>query len=283
MRSAILIRLLICNCGNGNFVAFIIISFDDNENCLATRQEKQMKVTQSIIKAIETEGITHVFMVPGGLVDAFSIELSQSTTIKTVISAHEGGAIAMADGYARASGKFGVAMCISGPGIMNMTTGIYTAYMDKSPVLIISGEVPTVWEGRGGFQDTSPHGAVNDGEVMKNITAVSCRLENMTNFGFYIHSVFQKMLGSNSRGPAHLAIPANVQHAETDYLHTPISAKLCRARVLDNSACHGVPELIANHVKLAIVCGYGAHDVETSAALLEFAEKYFELSLKSNP
>lgn len=233
-----------------------------------------MKVTQSIINAIETEGITHVFMVPGGIVDAFTNELSKSATIKTIISAHEGGAIAMADGYSRASGKFGVAMCIAGPGIMNMTTGILTAYMDHSPVLIVSGEVPTIWEGRGGFQDTSPHGMVHDGEILKSITCITCSFESVTNFGFYLQSVFKKMLGANSHGPAHLAVPADIQNAETTYEHIPVSARLCKARVLDTSACRVIPDIISNSSKIAIICGVGAYDMQTSQALIEFAEKY---------
>ena len=76
--------------------------------------EKIMQVSRAIVDAIEKEGITHVFMVPGGIVDGFTDELSKTPGIKTVVTAHEGGAIAMADGYSLASGKFGGASLLLG-------------------------------------------------------------------------------------------------------------------------------------------------------------------------
>jgi acetolactate synthase-1/2/3 large subunit len=233
-----------------------------------------MKVAQALVNAIKKEGITHVFMVPGGIVDTITEELSRTPEITTFITAHEGGAIAMADGYARAGGKFGVAMCISGPGIMNMMTGIYTAYMDRSPILIISGEVPTAWEGRGSFQDTSPNGAVHDGDILRTITSTTRSLRDTTNLEFHLRAVFKKMLSYASMGPAHLALPVNVQNAETSYEHESSGAEQRKARLLDPDACGGIAELIANSARIAIICGASASDSDMNLALPRFAEKY---------
>lgn len=233
-----------------------------------------MKVAQALVNAIIEEGITHVFMVPGGIVDTITEELSRTPQITTIITAHEGGAVAMADGYARAGGRFGVAMCISGPGILNMMTGIYTAYMDHSPILIISGEVPTVWEGRGSFQDTSPNGAVHDGDILRPITCITRSLRDTTNLDFHLRAVFKKMLSHACMGPAHLALPVNVQNAETTYRHEPLGAEHHKARLLDPEACTGIAELIASHARVAIICGASASDSDMNLALPRFAEKY---------
>ena len=233
-----------------------------------------MKVAQALVNAILEEGITHVFMVPGGIVDTMTEALSRTPQIKTIITAHEGGAIAMADGYARAGGRFGVAMCISGPGIMNMITGIYTAYMDHSPILIISGEVPTVWEGRGSFQDTSPNGAVHDGDVLRPITCITRSLRDTTNLEFHLRAVFKKMLCHTTRGPAHLALPVNLQNAETNYRHEPFGIGHHKARLLDPESCTGIAELIARNPRVAIICGASASDSDMNVALPQFAEKY---------
>ena len=157
-----------------------------------------MIVTQSVIKAIASEGATHVFLVPGGIVDPLCDALAHSEDLLPVVAAHEGGALYMADGYARASGRFGAAICIGGPGVTNTVTGMYTAYMDQSPVLLLSGEVRTEWEGRGFIQDTSPNGPVHDGAVMRNITALTRSLSSTTNLGFHLRAAFKRLLARSS-------------------------------------------------------------------------------------
>ena len=111
-----------------------------------------MKTTSYVLEAFRAEGLAHVFFVPGGLLDPFLPALSATAGLTPIVAAHEGGAACMADGYARASGRFGACFAIGGPGITNMVTAIAAACTDQSPVMVISGQVPTDWEGRGGFQ-----------------------------------------------------------------------------------------------------------------------------------
>ena len=73
--------------------------------------------TDFILNALVCEGADHLFMVPGGLIDPFLPAIARQPALKPIVAAHEGGAAYMADGYARASGKFGVALCIGGPGL----------------------------------------------------------------------------------------------------------------------------------------------------------------------
>lgn len=110
------------------------------------------KGTDFLLNALVREGLTHLFLVPGGLVDPFLPALARCPELNPIVAAHEGGAVYMADGYARASGRFGAALGIGGPGLFNMATAAATAKTDGSPVLVLSGEVPVAMEGLGEFQ-----------------------------------------------------------------------------------------------------------------------------------
>src|SRR5260370_33307009 len=90
-------------------------------------------------------------MVPGGLVGPFLPALARQKQLTPIIAAHEGGAVYMADGYARASGTFGAALGIGGPGCSNMATAVAAAKTDGSPRLGMAGELPRDTEGPGAF------------------------------------------------------------------------------------------------------------------------------------
>jgi acetolactate synthase I/II/III large subunit len=104
-----------------------------------------------IVQSLREEGVDHLFMVPGGMNDPFMPAMT-ADGVRTLVAAHEGGAAYMADGYARASGRLGVAFGIGGPGVFNMATALASARVDRSAVLAISGKVPTNREGRGRFR-----------------------------------------------------------------------------------------------------------------------------------
>jgi acetolactate synthase-1/2/3 large subunit len=108
---------------------------------------------QILWECLEREGVTHVFGYPGGAILPAYDALSHSK-IHHVLVRHEQGATHMADGYARASGRVGVAVATSGPGATNMVTGIATAMMDSSPVVCITGQVGSKLIGSDAFQET---------------------------------------------------------------------------------------------------------------------------------
>jgi acetolactate synthase-1/2/3 large subunit len=128
--------------------------------------------TDFLLNALVQEGLTHLFMVPGGLVDPFLPALARYPNLQPIVAAHEGGAAYMADGYARASGRFGAVMGIGGPGLCNMATAVAAAKTDCSPVLVLSGEIPVTMEGLGAFQDAS-QATLDDTAVMKPLTRLS--------------------------------------------------------------------------------------------------------------
>src|SRR6201984_1365783 len=107
---------------------------------------------QILWECLEREGVTHVFGYPGGAILPAYDALKHSR-IHHVLVRHEQGATHMADGYARACGKVGVAIATSGPGATNMVTGIATAMMDSSPIVCITGQVGSKLIGSDAFQE----------------------------------------------------------------------------------------------------------------------------------
>ena len=108
---------------------------------------------QILWECLEREGVTHVFGYPGGAILP-AYDALQHSKIHHVLVRHEQGATHMADGYARACGRVGVAVATSGPGATNMVTGIATAMMDSSPVVCITGQVGSKLIGSDAFQET---------------------------------------------------------------------------------------------------------------------------------
>ena len=112
-----------------------------------------------IIEILIEQGCDTVFGYPGGFVLNIYDELyKNSDRIKHIITAHEQGAAHAADGYARATGKVGVVIATSGPGVTNLVTGIATAFLDSTPIVAITGNVPLSMLGRDSFQEVDSTG-----------------------------------------------------------------------------------------------------------------------------
>jgi len=238
-----------------------------------------MKATQYILHAIASEGVKHVFMVPGGLIDPFYPDLGGPAGIRPIVAAHEGGAAYMADGYARASGRLGVCFAIGGPGVTNTVTALATALTDRSAVLLISGEVPTDWEGRGGFQDASASG-LNDIEILRPVTAYSMEVEDVHLLDHHLRSALAKTLMPES-SPVHLSVPRNIQTAEIQSEYSPIFPALYQHRFVDKEALSAFWDLLVPGrtfsecaTRVAILAGQGVESSRCGDALQKFAERY---------
>ncbi|MBL0379059.1 MAG: biosynthetic-type acetolactate synthase large subunit [Desulfofustis sp. PB-SRB1] len=113
----------------------------------------QLTGAQAIVSCLLEEGVTTIFGYPGGAVIDLYDELMNSEKLEHILVRHEQAAVHAADGYARVTGKVGVALLTSGPGATNGVTGIATAYMDSIPVVILTGQVPTPLIGNDAFQE----------------------------------------------------------------------------------------------------------------------------------
>ena len=118
----------------------------------------ELSGSEIVVQALKDEGVEYVFGYPGGAVLHIYDALFQQDDVRHVLVRHEQGATHAADGYARATGKPGVALVTSGPGATNAVTGIATAYMDSIPMVVLTGQVPTPVIGSDAFQEVDTVG-----------------------------------------------------------------------------------------------------------------------------
>ncbi|MDH3982339.1 MAG: thiamine pyrophosphate-binding protein, partial [Kiritimatiellaceae bacterium] len=120
---------------------------------------KAMEGGQAIIRCLENEGVEYIFGYSGGsVIPIFDALVTTDTKIKFVLVRHEQGAVHMADGYARATGKPAVVLITSGPGATNTLTGIMTAHMDSVPMIVLSGQSVSWMLGKDAFQEADIFG-----------------------------------------------------------------------------------------------------------------------------
>lgn len=229
--------------------------------------------TDYLLQGLEMEGIDHLFFVPGGLVDPFLPALARQRKLRPIIAAQEGGAAYMADGYARASGKFGAALCIGGPGLTNTITAIATALTDGSPVLVLSGEAPTFLEGLGMFQDASSQ-TLDDVSTVKGLTHYSSSIDNPKNLPHLFRRAILQ-LKTAPIGPVHLSVPRDSQAATIEAAYEPVGGTLAQPKELSKSAAEESLKLFQKApIRMAILAGAGVEHAHCSAALLRFAEEW---------
>ena len=159
------------------------------------------------------EGVDLVFGYPGGAILPTYDSLSSYPQIHHVLTRHEQGASHMADGYARATGKVGVAIATSGPGATNLVTGLGTAMLDSSPMVCITGQVPTSVIGHNAFQEADITG------VTLPITKHNYLVTSVEELAFSIREAFY-IARSGRPGPVLIDLPKDVQTARTDF-HYP--------------------------------------------------------------
>ena len=114
-----------------------------------------MKLTgaEIFLESLKREGVKTLFGLPGGVVLKIFDILHQQKDIEVILTRHEQGAGHMAEGYAKATGKVGVALVTSGPGMTNIVTPLVDAYMDSVPIVVFTGQVPTHLIGNDAFQE----------------------------------------------------------------------------------------------------------------------------------
>ncbi|HHH38887.1 MAG TPA: acetolactate synthase 3 large subunit, partial [Sedimenticola sp.] len=111
-----------------------------------------------VVQCLKDEGVEHIFGYPGGAVLHIYDAIFKQDAVKHILVRHEQGATHAADGYARSTGKPGVALVTSGPGATNAVTGIATAYMDSIPMVVLTGQVPSPFIGSDAFQEVDTVG-----------------------------------------------------------------------------------------------------------------------------
>ncbi|PTB16820.1 acetolactate synthase I/II/III large subunit [Trinickia symbiotica] len=232
-----------------------------------------MNVADAIVSALREEGIRHLFCVPGETIDPLLESLTRQHEVKPIICAHEAGAAYMADGYARAGGRFGVYATTSGPGFTNSLTALATACTDRSPLLAISGEVKQERAGRGAFQDSSGAG-IRGADMAASITALQLDLTAPSLTWHHLARLLHSMLDHASRGPVHLSIPSDVQGAQATGEWARLPRSLYQPRFVDIGSCDAFWEQVGTKAKVAVLAGSGCVQSDAAEALVRFAESF---------
>ncbi|MBQ2355844.1 MAG: biosynthetic-type acetolactate synthase large subunit [Treponema sp.] len=239
--------------------------------------------SQIVVECLVEQGVDTVFGYPGGAILNIYDELYKNQDrIHHILTAHEQGASHAADGYARSTGKVGVCMATSGPGATNLVTGIATAYMDSSPIVAITCNVPTPLLGRDSFQEIDITG------ITMPITKHNFMVHKVEDLAATIREAF--IIAKSGRpGPVLIDIPKEVTANQTEFepLKNLSDAKLELSKDKDNlrrvfNAAVPTDEEIAkaaeiiNSAKRPVIYAGGG------IIISEAAEKLKELAVKAD-
>ncbi|MGH3005338.1 MAG: biosynthetic-type acetolactate synthase large subunit [Gaiellaceae bacterium] len=170
----------------------------------------RMLGSDAILRSLEAEGVEVVFGLPGGAILPTYDAFARGTTVRHVLARHEQGAGHMAQGYARASGKVGVAIATSGPGATNLVTPIADAWMDSTPLVCITGQVRSSLIGSDAFQETDATG------ITLPIVKHSWLVQDVEELPHVMRAAFH-VARTGRCGPVHVDVAKDVQEAELDF------------------------------------------------------------------
>jgi acetolactate synthase-1/2/3 large subunit len=228
-----------------------------------------MKITgaQVVWESMVREGVKTIFGISGGTVIHLYHTLPDYP-IHHVLMRHEQAAAHAADGYARATGEVGVCIATSGPGATNLVTGLATAYMDSSPVVAITGQVPTSVLGSDAFQE------VDITAITLPVTKHNYLVTDVQDLPTVIKEAFH-IARTGRPGPVLIDIPKDVQMAEIDYVY-PDEVDLPGYHVPHDDVfpqLQQAAQMISEARRPVILAGHGVVLANVEDALLELAEK----------
>lgn len=165
-----------------------------------------------LVRCLKDEGVKYIFGYPGGAALHIYDALYKQDDVRHILARHEQGAAHAADGYARVTGKPGVVLVTSGPGVTNTVTGLATAYMDSIPMVVLSGQVPTHLIGDDAFQEVDALGVsrpcVKHNFLVKDVRDLATTIKK----AFFIAS-------TGRPGPVMVDVPKDVTAQKTEYIY----------------------------------------------------------------
>ena len=231
----------------------------------------EMKTGGQIIwESLMAEGVEVVFGLPGGAILPTYDDLAKyEYPIHHVLVTHEQGASHMADGYARATGKVGVCIATSGPGATNLITGLATAYMDSTPIVAITGQVPTALLGRDGFQEADVQG------VSLPVTKHNYLITDIKELPDAIKEAFY-IARTGRPGPVLIDVCKDVQQASMEFSY-PKTVNLPgynpNLNAPDPDAVSRAAQLLNEAERPVIIAGQGVSIAHAEQELRQLAEK----------
>ncbi|GAB2960994.1 thiamine pyrophosphate-binding protein [Saccharothrix stipae] len=228
-----------------------------------------MILSEYVHRQLSAHDVEVAFGIPGYFVMPIWQEFKKSPRI--VLSRHESGAAFMADGYSRATGRLGVVLATSGPGMTNCVTGVACAYRDSLPMLVITGQAPTASFGRGAFLESYVlDRAVSPAALFAPITKKSIEVVDSANAAFLIDTAIDLAL-SGRPGPVHLSIPVDLQSQEV-----PVPDGVERATTtlpVAPGALRDTAEVLAGAQRPLLLVGWGVPLAGVGAEVARLAEE----------
>ncbi|MDH4100997.1 MAG: biosynthetic-type acetolactate synthase large subunit [Nitrospirota bacterium] len=220
-----------------------------------------------LIESLKKEGVDTIFGYPGGVVLNIFDKLYDEKSINLILPRHEQGAVHMADGYSRATGKVGVALVTSGPGATNTVTGIATAYMDSIPMVVITGQVPTMLIGNDAFQEADIVG------ITRPCTKYNYLVKDVKDLAYTIKEAFH-IARSGRPGPVLIDIPKDVSVHKADFKYPEaITIRSYNPNYTGNKwQIQKAAEALAKSKKPVIYAGGGVLLSDAASELKELAE-----------
>ena len=172
----------------------------------------EMIGAEMLVQALHKEGVEFVWGYPGGSVLFIYDEIFKQDKFEHILVRHEQAAVHAADGYARATGKVGVALVTSGPGVTNAVTGIATAYTDSIPMVIISGNVPTYAIGEDAFQEADTVG------ITRPVVKHNFLVKDVKDLPLVLKKAFH-IAQTGRPGPVLIDIPKDVSAAKGPFVY----------------------------------------------------------------
>lgn len=225
--------------------------------------------SEIVMECLLREGVDVIFGYPGGAILPTYDAMTKYPQIRHVLVRHEQGAAHMADGYARATGRVGVAIATSGPGATNLVTGIATAMMDSSPIVCITGQVPRGTIGSDAFQECDITGITIPVTKHNYLVADVRELPHIIREAFHIAR-------TGRPGPVLIDIPKDVQNEKIEFVYPEGEIRLPGYRPPTTASEDEVAsalELIRNSKRPMILAGHGIMMSGASQELRELAER----------
>jgi acetolactate synthase-1/2/3 large subunit len=246
------------------------------EQIQASQDNKQSEVpdrlprgAEILVEALVHEGVDSIFGYPGGAVLHIYDELWRvRDRITHYLVRHEQGAVHMAEGYARSSGRVGVALVTSGPGATNAITGIANAYMDSTPIVVITGQVPLPLIGTDAFQEVDTVG------ITRPCVKHNYLVRDVCDLGAIVHEAFH-LARSGRPGPIVIDIPKDVSAAQTNYSRLEKVSFPCVAKksLPDHLSVQRAADAILKAHRPVLYVGGGIVNSGAAVELISFAEQ----------
>lgn len=229
------------------------------------RYQELMTAGEAVVKCMKIEGVEYVFNVPGESFLAVLDGLASQDEIQLLSARHESGAGFMAEGYAKMSGKVGVAMATRGVGAANISIAVHTAFQDSTPMVVFLGQVKREFRDREGFQE------VDFGRNFNEIAKWTVEIDDAKRVPELVQRAF-RVVQTGRPGPVIVSLPEDMLMDEALMTFGPATQKPEPTPSPDE--LKGFEQLLKNAKKPIVIAGGGVRGAGAEEALARFLDKY---------